>query len=119
MYDDDTLYVVGDAQASTKNPITQQYSSFFVGLVIDATNDKIVEAGCSATIPLTSDFVRSIFVGRKIWDTDEVTVALRRRYFGDSQKALIVAFKDAQKKYKLALKTREENFPQPQPQPKK
>jgi hypothetical protein len=34
---------------------------------------------------------------------------IRRRYHGSSQKALIVAYKDAQKKYKLALNGREDS----------
>lgn len=103
LYDKDTIYVIGDAQASVNNPITQQYSAFFIGLVVDRTNHKIIDAGCSSTIPLTSDFVRSIFVGHNMLHLDAVADEIRRRYHGSSQKALIVAFKDAQKKYKLAL----------------
>lgn len=108
MYDQDTIYIVGDAQSPSNNPITQQFAAFFVALVVDPTNDKIVDAGCSATIQLTSDFVKSIFVGRSILATEELETLIRMRYFGSSQKALIVALKDAQKKYKLALKTRKE-----------
>jgi hypothetical protein len=106
LYDADTIYVIGDAQASQNNPIKQQYSAFFIGLVVDTTNDKIVDAGCSSTIPLTSAFARSLFVGHSIHATEEVELAIRSRYFGSSQKAMIVAFKDAQKKYKLALEMR-------------
>lgn len=108
MYDKDTIYVVGDAQSSVNNPITQQYSVFFVGLVVDTTNHKIVEAGCSSTISLTSEFVRSIFIGYSMWDFDQITDEIKRRYHGSSQKALIVAFKDAQKKYKNAINYRED-----------
>ncbi len=107
MYDADTIYVIGDAQAPTNNPITQQFSSFFIGLVIDTTNNKIVEASCSATIQLTADFIRTLFVQRSIFATEEIETDIRYRYFGSSQKALIVAFKDAQKKYKLALTARQ------------
>ncbi|UUZ81402.1 DUF3870 domain-containing protein [Paenibacillus sp. P26] len=108
LYDKDTVYIVGDAQASVNNPITQQYSAFFIGLVIDTASHKIVDAGCSSTIPLTSEFVRSIFVGHTMYQFDAVAEEIRRRYHGSSQKALIVAFKDAQKKYKSALNGREE-----------
>ncbi|WP_027416862.1 DUF3870 domain-containing protein [Aneurinibacillus terranovensis] len=107
MYDKDTVYIIGDAQSSMNNPITQQYNAFFIGLVVNCRNHTIVDAGCSSTISLTSEFVRSIFVGYTMEDTDRVASEIRRRYFGSSQKALIVAFKDAQKKYKLALKTRQ------------
>ncbi|GIP37746.1 hypothetical protein J31TS4_10260 [Paenibacillus sp. J31TS4] len=108
MYDKDTVYVVGDAQTSVNNPITQQYSAFFVSMVVDTTNHKIVDAGCSATIPLTSNFVRSLLIGHSMLELEPVADDIRRRYHGSSQKALIVAFKDAQKKYKLALAGRED-----------
>ncbi|GAA4840255.1 DUF3870 domain-containing protein [Paenibacillus vulneris] len=108
-YDKDTIYIVGDAQVPLNNPITQQFSAFFIGLVVDTTNHKIIDAGCSSTIPLTSDFVRSIFIGHHMLNLDPVAEEIRRRYHGSSQKALIVAYKDAQKKYKLALNGREES----------
>jgi hypothetical protein len=108
MYDKNTIYVIGDAQASVNNPITQQYSAFFIGLVIDTASHKIIDAGCSSTIALTSDFVRSIFIGHQILNYDAVADEIRRRYHGSSQKALIVAYKDAQKKYKLTLNGQED-----------
>jgi hypothetical protein len=107
VYDRETLYLVGDAQAPSNNPITQQFNSFFIALVVDPSNDKIIDAGCSSTIQLTNDFVRSILVGQSILSTTEVETQIRTRYFGSSQKALVVAFKDAQKKYKLAKEARE------------
>jgi hypothetical protein len=107
LYDKDTVYIIGDAQASVNNPITQQYSAFFIGLVVDTASHKIIDAGCSSTIPLTSDFVRSIFIGHNMLHFDAVADEIRRRYHGSSQKALIVAYKDAQKKYKLILNGRE------------
>ncbi|WP_337926732.1 DUF3870 domain-containing protein [Paenibacillus caui] len=107
LYDRDTIYVIGDAQTSVNNPITQQYKAFFIGLVVDTTNHKIVDAGCASTIPLTSQFVRSIFVGQNMLSFDDVVGEIKRRYYGSSQKAIIVAFKDAQKKYKTILNNRE------------
>lgn len=107
-YDKDTVYIIGDAQSSSNNPITQQFSAFFIGLVVDTTNHKIVDAGCSSTIPLTSEFVRSIFVGHSMFAPEPIMQEIRRRYYGSSQKALIVAFKDAHKKYKMLLNEREE-----------
>ncbi|KIL38950.1 hypothetical protein SD70_23130 [Gordoniibacillus kamchatkensis] len=113
MYDKDTIYVIGDAQASVNNPITQQFSAFFIGLVVDTTSHKIIDAGCSSTIPLTSEFVRSIFIGHNMLLFDTVAAEIRRRYHGSSQKALIVAYKDAQKKYKSALNSREDPGSEP------
>ncbi|GIO10381.1 hypothetical protein J31TS6_64090 [Brevibacillus reuszeri] len=106
MFDKDTIYIVGDAQSSSNNPITQQFSAFFIGLVVDTSNDKIVEAACSATVQLTSDFARSLFIGHSIYASDAIGEEIRLRYFGSSQKTLIAAFKDAQKKYKQAITAR-------------
>ena len=106
MFNSDTIYIIGDAQASNNNPITQQFNSFFIGLVIDTTNHKIIDAGCSATILITSDFVKSLFLNQNMFDNETIENEIRLRYFGSSQKALVVAFKDAQKKYKGALQTR-------------
>ncbi|MCS7460995.1 DUF3870 domain-containing protein [Paenibacillus doosanensis] len=107
-YDKDTVYIIGDAQVSVNNPITQQFNAFFIGLVVDTTNHKIVDAGCSSMIPLTSEFVRSLLIGQNMLQLETASDEIRRRYHGSSQKALIVAFKDAQKKYKSALQGREE-----------
>ncbi|WP_211748259.1 DUF3870 domain-containing protein [Paenibacillus sp. Marseille-Q4541] len=105
-YDQDTIYIVGDAQTSVNNPITQQFSAFFIGLVVDTTNHKIIDAGCSSTIPLTSRFVRTLFIGQSMLDLEIVVEQVRTRYYGSSQKAIIVAFKDALKKYNMALQAR-------------
>lgn len=106
MFDKDTIYIVGDAQSPSNNPITQHFSSFFIGLVVDTSNDKIVEAACSSTVDLTSDFVSSIFIGHSIFASEEIGDEIRYRYFGSSQKTLLAAFKDAQKKYKQAITVR-------------
>lgn len=101
MYNQNTIYVIGDAKAPQNNPITKKYSQFFLALVVDATNDEIVDCECSSTIQLTNQFVRSLFIGRDINDVN-VEEDIRKRYQGASQKALIVAFHDAINKYEQA-----------------
>lgn len=100
MYKDSTVYVVGDAKASTNNPITKQYSSLFVGLVVDLETDSIVDFGCSATIIVTNRFLQSLFIGENILDEPAIIDKMESRYFGSSQKGIIVAYKDALKKYR-------------------
>ncbi|MBM7649572.1 hypothetical protein JOC78_002546 [Bacillus ectoiniformans] len=99
MFHSNTIYVVGDAKTASNNPITQQFNSFFIGLVIDKRTHEIIEAECSATISLTSRFVQSLFVGKSILDLEEMVKDIEARYFGSSQKALIVALKNAHIKY--------------------
>ncbi|CDQ38581.1 DUF3870 domain-containing protein [Virgibacillus salexigens] len=101
MYNDSSIYVIGDAKAPQNNPITKKYSQFFLALVIDATTDDIVDCECSSTVQLTNQFVKSLFIGRKI-DDSLIEEAIRKRYHGSSQKALVVAYQDAKYKYNQA-----------------
>lgn len=101
MYKEQTVFIIGDAKASQNNPITKQYSQFFLALIVDVTNDEIVDSECSSTLHLTNQFVRSLFIGRQI-DDSEVEEEIRRRYLGASQRALVVAFRDAKSKYEQA-----------------
>ncbi|MEK4029631.1 MULTISPECIES: DUF3870 domain-containing protein [Bacillaceae] len=99
MFHKDTIYVIGDSKTASNNPIMQQFNSYFIGLVIDRSNHKILEAECSSTISLTSKFVQSIFSGRSMMEFEDIIADIESRYFGASQKALIVAFKNAHIKY--------------------
>lgn len=103
MYSKDTIYIIGDSKTASNNPIMQQYNAFFIGLVVDRTSHVIVDADCSATISLTSSFVKELFVGHSMLDVDSVLNEISTRYFGSSQKALAVAFKNAQIKYKQIM----------------
>ncbi|MBQ0137800.1 MAG: DUF3870 domain-containing protein [Kurthia sp.] len=98
MFHDQIIYIIGDAQVSQNNPISKQYNQFFLGIAIDRSNGIIVEVDCSATVQLTVKFIASIMVNRPIHD-DQIIEHLQNRYHGSSQKALIVAFKDVQRKY--------------------
>lgn len=101
MYDKNTVYVIGHGKTSTDNAITERFKIFFIGFVIDSKTDEVVDIGCSTTIPTTEEFIASIFVGRK-FDRfyKNIEEDIIRRYFGSSQKAIVVAYKDALKKYR-------------------
>ncbi|MFZ4450768.1 DUF3870 domain-containing protein [Salibacterium aidingense] len=105
MYDEKTVYVVGEAKSPENNPIMKQYDTFFVGFVIDRTDGTIVDADCTSVLGLTKKFVQSLFTGHNIWDSDAVTNRVMNRYLGSSQKAIIVAFRHAQIKYEQALES--------------
>lgn len=107
LYSKNTIYLVGDAKTATHNPITLQYNAYFIVLVIDLEKETIVDAGASAIITVTNNFVRSIFTGYDMKKGLEPMIEeIYRRYHGSSQKALIVAWKDAYKKY-LQVKNNE------------
>ncbi|MFT8320299.1 MAG: DUF3870 domain-containing protein [Bacillus sp. (in: firmicutes)] len=100
MYNPNTVYVIGESKTSSNNAIMQQYNGFFIALIIDKSTNKIVDAECSSTIDLTSAFIKSILIGYSIFDIDLVLKEIETRYFGSSQKAVMVAFKNAYLKYK-------------------
>ncbi|WP_066301834.1 DUF3870 domain-containing protein [Bacillus sp. FJAT-29937] len=99
MFQQNTVYILGESKTSSNNPIMQKYNGFFIGLVINRETDQIVDAECSSTIALTSSFIQSLFVGKSILEVDHVLEEIEQRYFGSSQKALMVAFKNANIKY--------------------
>lgn len=101
MYKDTTVYVLGHGKTSSDNAITSTFKIFFIGFVIDRETDEIVDLECSATIDITKRFVHDLFIGRSFADYDEKLVgSVKNRYLGTSQKAIIIAYKDALKKYK-------------------
>ena len=101
MYDKNTVYIIGHGKTTKDNAITEQFKIFFIGFVIDKDTDEVVDAACSATISTTSEFVASIFVGRKFDKYyKDIEEEVKKRYFGSSQIAIIVSYKDAFKKYR-------------------
>lgn len=100
MYGKNTVYIVGNAKTSIDNAITSQFNSFFIGFVVDTENDTIIDVSCSATIRTTDEFVKSLFMGRNLTVLDSnLEEEIKKRYHGSSQRAIIVAYKDANIKY--------------------
>jgi len=100
LYNRNTVYIVGHGKTSSDNAITEQYKIFFIGFVIDVTTNKIVDLGSSTTVDVTSNFIKSMFIGKSFNNYDEeIEIDILKRYFGSSQKAIITAYKDALKKY--------------------
>lgn len=109
MAKENTLFLIGDSRTDRENPITVKFGQFFVALEVDADTEEIVGFSCSHTVELTEDFLRRIFVGRHIvQDAALIENEVEMRYFGASRKAIIVSFRDALKRFKLALAQREQ-----------
>ena len=82
------------------NPITQVYGQFFIGFIVESESGKIIDVECNAIISLTSNILKDILIGENITaDYETIKNLITGRYLGSSQKAILVAFKDAQKKY--------------------
>lgn len=95
----ETVYIVGDSKTHSDNAITVIYNSYYIAFEIDVDTDEIVDVGCTHTIDITENFIKKIFLRKSIIDSDKITQEIYRRYHGTSQKAIIVSYKDALKKY--------------------
>lgn len=99
-FDKNTMYIVGDSRTAKSNPITTQFNSFFITLIINKDNGMIIDAGVSTMLEETRLFIKSLFIGHSMDEDPEIIVEeINTRYYGSSQKALVVAWKDALKKY--------------------
>lgn len=105
-YDKNTIYVIGNAKAAQNNPITLYYNNrFFIALVIDLDSGLIVDASASVMLPITVGFMRSLFIGYSMnQGLNEMIAEITRRYHGSSQSGLVVAWRDAYKKYEQIIK---------------
>lgn len=103
--DSNTVYVIGHGRTQSDNPIMNVYSQFFIGFSINVETDEVIDAAASFILDETKNFVRTLFVGKKFDDVyDDIINDIERRYWGGSQRALIVAYKDAVKHYVLNKK---------------
>jgi hypothetical protein len=98
MYATSTVYIVGNSKTNSENPITTLYNAFYIGFVVEPESGLIEDVSCSSTLRTTDEFVRSLFTGKTMrLDDESLEAEIRRRYHGSSQKAIIVAYKDAAK----------------------
>ncbi|HWR37854.1 MAG TPA: DUF3870 domain-containing protein, partial [Patescibacteria group bacterium] len=61
-YEKSTIYIVGEARTTVTNPINAHYNNrFFIVFIIDADQEIIIDTGITVMLPITNEFVRSIF----------------------------------------------------------
>lgn len=94
-----TLYLTGEARTTSDNAITKIYGVFYLAFEIEE-NGEIINMDSNATLELTRDFIRKIFVGKNISDEDLIIEEILKRYNASSTKAIITAYKDALQRYK-------------------
>ncbi|MDR1835192.1 MAG: DUF3870 domain-containing protein [Fusobacteriaceae bacterium] len=94
------IYVVGHSKTNLDNPITKIYNKFFLAFIISRKDDAILDVEAPFILKITNVFVKELFVGRNfVKDEDKILEDIRSSYIGDSQRSVIVAYKDALKKY--------------------
>ena len=95
-----TVYIIGESRTNLDNAITAIYKSFYMGFEVDVETDKVLDVGCTHTMAITEKFIRDIFIGKSMGEFDAALEReVKMRYHGTSQKAVIVSYKDALKKY--------------------
>ena len=95
-----TIYIVGEARTTMDNAITKMFGTFYIGFEVSLISGEIIDVDCNATLRLTKDFLYRIFINKNIEkDEDNLKKEIASRYFGSSEKAVIMAYHDALQKY--------------------
>ncbi len=96
----ETYYIIGESRTNLDNAITKVYGTFYIAFELIPETEEILNVECSRTLELTNDFIRRIFLHRYlIKDAEALEAEIKRRYHGSSAKAILVAYRDAQKHY--------------------
>lgn len=99
-YPQNTIYITGTAKVGSNDPISAIYDILFIGIILEREDGKIVDITCNTVSHITEDFIKSIMLGYSLLeDIDEITDAIKDRFYGIAQKAVIAAIKDARNKY--------------------
>lgn len=100
IYDKNTIYITGTAKISSNDPIADIFDTFFLGIIIDRKDGKIIDVTCNMVKDVTSDFIKSMMVGYSLSGEAELIIGeIRERFHGIAQKAVIAALKDARNRY--------------------
>lgn len=102
MFSKDTIYILGMAKIGCNDPIHSLFDSFFIGLVVDRNDGKIIDSTCNMVREMTTEFIKSIVVGYRLDDDiNDIIEEVKDRFHGLAQKAVIASLKDARNKYIL------------------
>ena len=98
-YGADTFCVVGVATPTASTPTAVQYDKLIMVLICERRGGTILDAECNMVVDVTSDYIASLLIGHSLYTELEIMVKeLQEEYNGISQKALIVALRDAYSK---------------------
>ncbi len=104
-YPKSSVFVTGVAQIGKTDAINAMYGTFSLSLIIDTHSDNIISLSCNMVMAETIEFVRQLLIGKNIiTDMDEMVETIQKRFLALSQKALIVALRDAQNRYQMSMK---------------
>ena len=97
-----SVFVIGESRTNADNAITKMYGTFYMAFEVEETTFEILDFSCTLTIATTQDFLRRLFLGQTFPEVDDwLEDTLNRRYGGSSRKAVLVAYRDALKRWRL------------------
>ena len=104
-----TVFLTGQAKPAREDAIAQVHGVFYLSLVVDTADNRIIDAQCNSILPMTDRFVHSLVTGYNIVDQiAEMERQIRSRYFALTQRALLACLKDARSQYLNLLRRRQE-----------
>ena len=96
-----TLYITGEARTNMDNAITKIYGVFYMAFEVVEQTGEIVEVDCNATLELTRNFIRKLFLNHAILSESQfLEQEVSQRYYGSSGKAILAAYRDARQHYR-------------------
>lgn len=95
-----SVFVIGESRTNADNAITKMYGTFYMAFEIEDETLEVVDFSCTHTIETTQSFLRKLFLGKRFPDIDKwIEQTLNERYGGSSRKAVLVAYRDALKRW--------------------
>ena len=85
-----SVFVIGESRTNSDNAITKNYGTFYMAFEVDDLTSKVLDFSCTHTISTTEAFLRKLFLEN----------TLNRRYGGSSRRAVLVAYRDALKRWR-------------------
>lgn len=103
IFPEDSVFITGVAKVSKEDAINAMYGAFSLSMVIDIHTNKIINASANMVMEDTNLFLREILVGKNIvTDVALISEIIKKRFLALSQKAVLVALRDAQNRYLMA-----------------
>ena len=97
-----SVFVIGESRTNADNAITKMYGTFYMAFEIDDDTCEVLDFSCTHTIDTTQNYLRKLFLGQNFAEIDEwLEETLNSRYGGSSRKAVLVAYRDALKRWHL------------------
>lgn len=95
-----SVFVIGESRTNADNAITKIYGTFYMAFEVDDETFEVLDFSCTHTIDTTQAYLRKLFLGQSFPQIDEwLEDKLSCCYGGSSRKAVLVAYRDALKRW--------------------